>query len=184
MDACPVCETPRPPGALECPTCGRIFEKAAEAALAELRLPDLEPTMVADPGLLAPQETVPGLETTALELGAAVAAVEPVPDLEATAAAPVAVGVVERPADLEPTAQAPAEPKSQLGESRCRYCGNSGQPAGLFCDRCGMRLPRLREEPTAAAGAPVPEGVACRACGCRRFVEGRRADCGLGPQAG
>ncbi|MHB1845108.1 MAG: hypothetical protein ACYCWW_09775 [Deltaproteobacteria bacterium] len=178
-NACPVCEAPRAQGVLECANCGRLFEAAAEAAVAAARLPELEPTLLAEPGLAVSPEAVQGLEATSLDDGAPALAPEPFLELEATASAPVAlVGGDATPA-REPTAQAVQEPRTIPGELRCRYCGTVGQRQGLFCDRCGMRLPKLRDAEEAAAARPAAEAPAsCRACGCRRFAEGRCVDCG------
>ena len=44
----------------------------------------------------------------------------------------------------------------------CRYCRNV-QATGLFCDRCGMLLPRPLA-PTAAVAAPRVERVSCPRC--------------------
>ena len=52
----------------------------------------------------------------------------------------------------------------------CRYCRNV-QSSGLFCDRCGMRLPwapRAAAAAPASGGAVDPEGRSvCKQCGER-----------------
>ena len=182
MAACPVCETPIPPGALECATCGHIFQVAAVNA-SIVALPELEPTRARD--LDVPIEATPGLEPTNFEAAPAPPAAA-MPDLETTATGPVQVAVEATP-DLQPTRMAEDELPSALPTAiRCRYCGNEGQVEGLFCDRCGMRLPRMGEtevEPEAGE-APLPEGAKCRNCGWRGFANGRCTECGaLQPSA-
>src|SRR5271167_3278305 len=102
MAVCPVCETPRSPGALECPICGHVFSEAAvNASVAPLA--DFEPTLVSVGEVKS--EVDPDLEPTAIARIGAVAA-EAFPDLEATAMQPVAAPAPEIMPDLERTAQA------------------------------------------------------------------------------
>jgi hypothetical protein len=175
MELCPVCETPQPPGTLECPTCGR--ERPAPPGVdAFPKLAELEPTL-ADPSLAVTVETVDGLEPSAQPIGEV--PVERVPDLEGHMQAPVAAEGLEPMPDLEPTlAEEVPAIAATPGPLRCRYCGAEGQQRGLFCDRCGMRLAR----PVVSLD-PVPvveegEGRSCRACGARRFAHGLCIDCG------
>ncbi|MHB8418645.1 MAG: hypothetical protein ACYDCL_11245 [Myxococcales bacterium] len=183
MEPCPVCETPHPPGALECVTCGRVFAAAA-AAIAAARLPELEPTALVTAAVAVPPELVPGLEVTSLGDAAAVPlAPQVVPGLETTMLpAPASAVAVESLPDLERTVQDPVggpSPRVVI----CRGCGATGQAQGLYCDRCGMRLSRPPPEDllTPVEGEPLEEGAAtqCRACGARRIVNGICADCGV-----
>ena len=175
MTACPVCETPIPPAALECATCGHIFHHAAvDASIAPLA--ELEPTSAKD--LDVPVEATPGLEATAFE-GVPNPAAEVIADLETTATGAVQVGFDATP-DLEPTRISEDDlPTAVPTVIRCRYCGTEGQAQGLFCDRCGMRLPRLGDAVAEEEGdAPVPEGTKCRVCSGRMFAAGRCTECG------
>jgi hypothetical protein len=164
------------PQMLECPTCGHVFSEAAvEASVAPLV--DLEPTLVSVGDVRT--EVDPDLEPTAAR-GVGAVALEAFPDLEPTVGA-----AVKAPAEmmdgLEPTAVAePDLPTEEADHVRCRYCGNEGQAEGLFCDRCGMRLPREAAVATASVAASPFEGRACRACGGRDFSEqGKCRDCGV-----
>ena len=175
MESCPVCETPHPPAALECAVCGRIFA-AAEVAIAAAALPELEPTLLAS-SAVGPIESLAELEATSFEGAPPPSPADRLMELEPTQLASGPDLPSEPPVDLEPTAQVPLDAPTAQGELRCRACGAVGQAKGLFCDACGMRLPRLRDEPSAApAGASA--GAACRACGARRFLVGLCADCG------
>jgi hypothetical protein len=174
MAACPVCETPRAPGALECPTCGHVFSEAAVNA-SITPLGDLEPTLVSV-GEVASQMD-PDLEPTTVAAVGAVAT-EAFPDLETTLAPKAPAVAAEVMLDLEPTAQ-PDEnlPTAAAEPLRCRYCGHEGQTEGRFCDRCGMRRPSGR---AGTDPAPIIEvAQACRMCGGHDFSPaGRCLDCG------
>jgi hypothetical protein len=175
MASCPVCETPRAPGALECPTCGHVFSEAAVNA-SVTPLPDFEPTLLSVGEVRS--EVDPDLEPTAIASVGAVT-LEAFPDLEATAMPPVEAADELMP-DLERTAQVDEDLPTESSEViRCRYCGNEGQTEGGFCDRCGMRLPRGATVAAAEAGSLYP-GRVCRSCGSRDFSPtGRCMDCGV-----
>ena len=112
---------------------------------------------------------------------AVVTPVEVVEGLEPTRMEPVE-GVAEAVEDLLPTALEglPVPDAARAGALACRYCGEPAGP-GLFCERCGMRLPRLSaggEAPPVGDGeglvprcrncsVPVP-GSSCPSCGARR----------------
>jgi hypothetical protein len=161
---------------LECPTCGHVFSQAAvEASVTPLA--DFEPTLVSVGAVRT--EVDPDLEPTAIGKVGAVA-LEAFPDLEATVIDPVRAAAGEVMPGLEPTAVADQDlPTEESHLIRCRYCGNEGQAEGLFCDRCGMRLPR--EGLAAIVAAPsATAGKKCRACGSRDFSpEGKCMDCGV-----
>jgi hypothetical protein len=168
METCPVCDAPHAPGALECANCGRVFFAAADAAVAEARLPELETTALAAPGMAVPADAVPGLEVTSFaEVSARPApAGEAVVGLETTASSPVGAVAVE-PSGWEVS---------------CPNCGATGQARGLYCNACGTRLSRPPDEDD----IPMIEGVAldedapkrCKACGAMRVRDGLCLDCG------
>jgi hypothetical protein len=160
---------------LECPTCGHVFSEAAvEASVTPLA--DFEPTLMSVGEVRA--EVDPDLEPTAMGAVGAIAP-EAFPDLEATVMAPVNASAVAMP-DLEPTALGEEDlPTEETENVRCRYCGNEGQAQGLFCDRCGMRLPRATAV-VAPAAPTITAGRTCRICGGRDFSpEGKCMDCGV-----
>ncbi len=186
MEPCPVCDTPHAQGALECATCGRVFFAAADRAVAEARLPELEPTALVASKIAVPPEVVPGLEVTSFAELSAVAAPggEAVPGLETTGLpAPVGAVAIDIPPDLERTVQEPVGGDASGWEVVCQNCGATGQAAGIYCDQCGTRLSR----PPDPDDIPMVIGVAldedgptmCKACGARRIVEGRCLDCGV-----
>jgi hypothetical protein len=175
MPSCPLCETLRTPQMLECPTCGHVFSEAAvEASVTPLA--DFEPTLMSVGDVQSVID--PDLEPTAIDAVGAVP-LEAFPDLEATVIDPVNA-TAEVMSDLEPTAVTDEDlPTEENERVRCRYCANEGQAQGLFCDRCGMRLPR--EGVMKAAPPPLASaGRTCRACGSRDFSpEGKCMDCGV-----
>lgn len=175
MELCPICETPRPPGALECPTCGREWPPPPGVD-AFPTLPELEPTLL-DPKIAVPVETVEGLEPSAVALGDV--PVETFPELEQHMAGPVPDATLETLSDLEPTLaeDVPVETGSPKPPT-CRYCGTVGQARGLFCDRCGMRLSRPDGAPGETFQEADTSGRSCPACGARRFARGLCVDCG------
>jgi ribosomal protein L40E len=171
MSVCPVCEAPFDARALECKTCGHIFQPAAvEASIVPLA--DLEITRM--PAAQVVAEETPDLEQTRFQ------AVDVRPEaaiegLEATAVGSVEVGLDLTP-DLEPTRLAEEELPSALpSQVRCRYCGSTGQKEGLFCDGCGMRLPRLVAE---RPGEVTTAAVVCTSCGGESFAGGMCLRCG------
>ncbi len=181
MEPCPVCEAPHPPGALECAVCGKVFAAGHAAAVAGT-LDGLEPTRHVPPADTA-LEAVPGLETTSLATPAlaAVPAVS-LPDLETTQLPdPAGAVAVAPPPDFEQTLLDPTGGPTVFGPVMCRGCGAVGQEEGLFCNRCGRRLPRVQLQLAEAqllddgASSDVP----CRSCGARHIVHGICVDCGV-----
>ncbi len=184
METCPVCDTPHAHGALECATCGRVFFAAADLAVAAARLPELETTQLAAPGLAVPAEVVPGLEVTSFSDISARAAPpgDAVAGLETTGlSTPVGAVAVELDPDLERTVAEPVGEPSGW-EVACPNCGAVGQARGLYCDKCGTRLQR----PADGEDLPMASGVAldddgpkmCKACGAMRIRNGLCMDCG------
>jgi len=125
-----------------------------------------------------------GLESTQLPPDGLGLAIEPALGLEPTAASPVpevpgdpllgweATQALQAPdvgagglVDLDSGRAAPAGAAAVAPTvATCRYCRNV-QASGLFCDRCGMRLPWA--VPAAAETAGPGEVRACRQCGER-----------------
>jgi ribosomal protein L32 len=81
-----------------------------------------------------------------------------VPDIETTRTAPIGAVNVEAVPELDTgrVADDGVRTAAPTGAVVCRYCRNV-QAEGMVCDRCGMRLPRVR--PTAAATAAKGAGV-------------------------
>lgn len=177
MIICPVCEHPQAQGE-ECDQCGKRLVRPRPTAAAVLPLPELELTPHAG--------------------GKAPVAVEQVAELAATRVAPVPAVPAERVPDLEPTRSAPAgnvvnaslleletgreqddgvRTAVSTGAATCRYCRNV-QAEGLVCEKCGMRLPRLR--PAFAAPREEAEGAwgRCPRCHTRGRTGRACTDCG------
>jgi hypothetical protein len=156
MRPCPVCESPVSGWA--CEVCGKELGGVPGAAVPVAPLEGLELTEL--PGL--PPERLafapaPDLEPTLL---AAVPEIpgDPIPGWEPTEPS----GGPDMPAGGLPEVDLGREtqhdaPTVVPAAATCRYCRNV-QATGLFCDRCGMRLPRPLA-PTAAVAAPRVERV-------------------------
>ncbi|HXX29608.1 MAG TPA: hypothetical protein VEJ89_02700 [Myxococcaceae bacterium] len=178
MRVCPVCESPV--AAWECEVCGHLLGRPPEREGPVGPMPDLEvhPSPVPLP------------------------AVPPLSELEPTRLAPVPTLQAPRDADWEPGAAQPTpevragglpdldsgrEPPSAertpvpAGPITCRYCRNV-QAVGMFCDRCGMHLPRALGPEAAtvesAAEDPAEELVRCGRCGERTYPGARCGSCG------
>jgi hypothetical protein len=163
MRPCPVCESPV--SGWTCEVCGKELGTppasaapgAALEGLAGLELTEL-------PGLPARGErfeSAPDLEPT---LRAAVPEVrgDPLLGLEATESTGpdiAAGGLPDVDLGRETAVEAPTVVPAA---ATCRYCRNV-QRSGLFCDRCGMRLPWPVPASDPVVAAPV-ERVACPRC--------------------
>ena len=122
MIRCPLCETVQPPSP-ECTVCGKRFTSAPAGGDAPAgTLADMSPTRLPELPQV-PVIPIDGLERTAL---------------------------MDAPARTPPPATARAAP-APTGPIPCRYCQHV-QATGLLCDRCGMRLPRIKS-------AVAPEGA-------------------------
>ncbi len=167
MRPCPVCEAPVI--GWICEVCGKQVGPSPASAVT-VPLEGLESTQLPPDGL--------GLD------------IEPAPDLELTATGPVpevpgapllgwemthaGLGPDVRAGglpDLDPGRAAPEGPPTVAPSVlTCRYCRNV-QASGLFCDRCGMRLPWAA--PASAVTAEVADATArrvCKRCGERSPV--------------
>jgi hypothetical protein len=171
MDACPVCETPHDPAALECAICGHIFRPAAVDA-SIVPLPDLETTLAATSSIAV--ETTPGLEPTRFEAAGPLAAGPPLEGLEPTLA-PSSPVVSEATPGLEPTRLAEEDlPSIFPADVTCSNCGEPGAEEQAFCNRCGMQLPRTRRVVAETTSVPT-----CTSCGETSFVGGVCRRCGV-----
>lgn len=165
MRPCPVCEAPVT--GWQCEVCGKQVGPSPASANLTASLDGLEPTQLPTEVLGLPIETAPGLEPTATSPVPEIPG-EPLLGWEVTHSAPAPeVGAGGLP-DLDTGRAAPEGPPSVAPSVvTCRYCRNV-QGSGLFCDRCGMRLPWATS--AAAAGAPradETELLVCKRCGER-----------------
>jgi hypothetical protein len=163
MRPCPVCESPV--SGWTCEVCGKELDTPPASAALGAALQALEGLELTElPGLPARGERVesaPDLEPT---LRAAVPEVrgDPLLGLEPTESSGpdiAAGGLPDVDLGRETAVQAPTVVPAA---ATCRYCRNV-QTSGLFCDRCGMRLPRPVPASEPEAAAPV-ERVACPRC--------------------
>lgn len=171
MRPCPVCEAPVTGWA--CEVCGKQVGPSPAAANLTAPLEGLEPTQLPVDGLGLAIEPAPGLEPTATSAVPEVPG-EPLLGWEATHAV-IAPDV--RPGglpDLDPGRAAPEGPPAVApAVATCRYCRNV-QASGLFCDRCGMRLPWAPAPSPGVAAAGSTERRVCKRCGERSPPEMER----------
>ena len=175
MIICPVCEHQQPPAA-ECAVCGRLLAARPAVDATPQRMPELEGTRY--PRVPVAPASLPELESTRLPAAAAAPAA-PLPDLEPSRAGVGDVSVAPMPEmDTGRFVDASERTPPPTGALTCRYCRNV-QATGLFCDRCGMRLPRYQAAaPVAgnvraedapmvphACGAITRAGMPCGSCG-------------------
>lgn len=163
MRPCPVCEAPVT--GWMCEVCGKQVGPSPGASSLMAPLEGLESTQLPLDGLAPPTETTPGLEPTLASPVPDVPA-EPLPDWEATrsgGAPEMAAGGMDELDRGRATSEGP--PATVPPVATCRYCRNV-QASGLFCDRCGMRLPWVVR---AAASVTVQSTDlrVCKRCGER-----------------
>jgi hypothetical protein len=157
MIICPVCEHQQAQGD-ECDNCGKKLQvPKVAAAVAVPTLPELEQTHHAGGRVAVDAPIIPELDQTRQQAGPDLPP-QVVQDMETTRAAPIDKVSVEALPDLDTgrAADDGVRTAAPSGAVVCRYCRNV-QAEGAVCDRCGMRLPRVR--PTAAA-APGAKGAA------------------------
>ncbi|HYI00051.1 hypothetical protein [Hyalangium sp.] len=152
MIICPVCEHPQAQGD-ECDNCGKKLQVAKiAAAVAVPTLAELEQTHHMGGRVAVDAPVMAELDHTRQQAGPDLPA-QSVQDLEVTRMAPVDKVSVEAVPELD-TGRAVDDgvrTAAPTGAVVCRYCRNV-QAEGMVCDKCGMRLPRVR--PTAAAKGP------------------------------
>jgi hypothetical protein len=179
---CPVCEHQQPFG-VECEVCGKDLGDLGDLGpppAAASALEGLEVTIPAPVGEVA-VERVGELEATSLPSSQGPVAVERVPELDMGRADAIGAVAVERIADLS-VDRAPDDgvrTAAPTGAVTCRYCRNV-QAAGLICNTCGMRLPKVVAPPPAPTAKPVHArgDVRCRACGAPATPGERCSECG------
>lgn len=185
MVACPVCEHQQAFG-IECEVCGKDLGDLGELGpppAAEVKLEGLEVTVPDRVGEVA-IDRVGDLEVTSFTVQGPVA-VEAVPDLDIGRANDVGAVPVERMADMaeDRAADDGVRTAAPTGAVTCRYCRNV-QAAGLICNTCGMRLPKVAAPPPVPAGATGPKvtysrgDVRCKACGAPAIPGERCSECG------
>ena len=165
MIICPMCEHQQAQG-IECEVCGKKLAAAPPLVVQVAPVADL------DTGRSAPVGAVAVAPVTDLDTGRSApvgaVAVAPVTDMDTGRSAPVGNIVVSKVTDRD----AGRDPDDGVrtaaptGPAICRYC-RVAQETGLVCDRCGMRLTRMRTPPpvTASAGlVPSGEWTKCSKC--------------------
>jgi hypothetical protein len=159
---CPVCEAPVT--GWQCEVCGKQVGPSPATANLSAPLEGLEATQLPSEVLGLAIEPPPGLEPTATEAVPEIPG-EPLVGWEMTHAAggpDVGAGGL---ADMDSGRAAPEGPPAVAPTVvTCRYCRNV-QSTGVFCDRCGMRLPWARPAQVAAPTQDSTELRVCTRCG-------------------
>ncbi|WP_434390336.1 hypothetical protein [Melittangium boletus] len=176
MIICPICEHQQAQGT-ECDVCGKKLVAAAPVAVAVAPMPDMETTHVAGGRAPVAVSAIADLELTRQQAVGAVA-VQPVSDLDTGRSAPVG-NIVSSPVDDMDTGRALSDghrTAAPTGPAICRYC-RTPQESGLVCDRCGMRLIKMRTPPPAQAQgeALVPSGEWTKCTKCHTNARAGRA---------
>ncbi|WP_224249917.1 class I tRNA ligase family protein [Hyalangium gracile] len=168
MIICPVCEHQQAQGD-ECDNCGKKLQvPKVAAAVAVPTLPELEQTHHAGGRVAVDAPTLPELAHTRQEAGPDLPP-QVVPDMETTRTAPIDKVAVEAVPELDTgrAADDGVRTAAPSGAAVCRYCRNV-QAEGMVCDRCGMRLPRVKPAagaaPAGAKGAANAEDVTWLPC--------------------
>jgi len=149
MIICPMCEHQQAQG-IECEVCGKKLSVAAPVAVAVVPLPEMELTQLPGGRAPVPVAAIADLELTRQQAVGAVA-VQPVSDLDTGRSAPVG-NIVSAPVQDLDSGRALSDghrTAAPTGPAICRYC-RTPQESGLVCDRCGMRLIKLRTPPPQA----------------------------------
>jgi len=168
---CPVCEAPVT--GWQCEVCGKQVGPSPATANLSAPLEGFEATLLQSEVLGLAVEPTPGMEPTATDavpeipgeplLGWEVTRAADGPDVRAGGLPEMDTG---RAAPEGPPAVAPTV-------VTCRYCRNV-QSSGVFCDRCGMRLPWARPAAVAAPAQDTTERQVCKRCGERSPVSMER----------
>ncbi|QRK05865.1 hypothetical protein JQX13_37870 [Archangium violaceum] len=165
MIICPVCEHQQAQGT-ECEVCGKKLTAVGPVAVAVAPLAELEQTQIAGGRAPVPVAAIPDLELTARQAVRDIA-VQPVPELD-TGRSTSPGNVVVAPVQDMDTGRAASDgyrTAAPTGPVVCRYCRNV-QERGAVCDRCGMRLPKVRlAQPEVASKLPqAGERTTCTKC--------------------
>jgi hypothetical protein len=162
-----VCEHQQAQG-IECEVCGKKLAAVAPVAVAVAPLAELERTQLAGGRAPVAAASIPDLELTRQQSVRDVA-VQPVPELD-TGRSAAAGNVLVAPMPDMDTGRAVSDgtrTAAPMGPVLCRYCRNV-QESGAVCDRCGMRLPKVRvERPAGSVSAKAPqagERTSCPRC--------------------
>jgi hypothetical protein len=150
--------------------CGKQVGTSPAATNLSAPLEGMEPTLLPTEVLGLPIEIPPGLEPTSTAPVPEIPG-EPLLGWELTnVGAGPDIGAGGLP-DMDTGRAAPeGPPVAAPSVVTCRYCRNV-QASGLFCDRCGMRLPwavpAAAAMPASAAAANAEERRTCKRCGER-----------------
>jgi len=148
--------------------CGKQVGTSPAATNLSAPLEGMEPTLLPTEVLGLPIEIPPGLEPTSTAPVPEVPG-EPLLGWELTnVGAGPDIGAGGLP-DMDTGRAAPeGPPVAPPSVVTCRYCRNV-QASGLFCDRCGMRLPWAvpAAAATPASSAAAEERLTCKRCGER-----------------
>ncbi len=179
MIVCPVCEHSQVQGSV-CDNCGKQLRAVVTDEPLVARLAELEVTPHAGGQVAVPVERVADLELTQVRSGPDLPA-QSLPELDRHQIAQVGAVQVERVAELDLGREQDDGVRTQapVGAVTCRYC-RTVQASGLFCDSCGMRLPKVDRAAAAAAAARASDATAFVICGCgAKAVPGSRCgSCG------
>ena len=153
MIICPVCEHTQAQGD-ECENCGKKLQvpKAAAAAVVAT-LPELEQTQHLGGRVAVEAPILAELDHTRQQAGPDLPP-QVVQDMENTRAAPIDKVSVEAVPEME-TGRAVDDgvrTAAPTGPVTCRYCRNV-QAEGMVCDKCGMRLSRVKPAAVTGKGA-------------------------------
>lgn len=179
MIVCPVCEHPQAQGT-SCDNCGKQLVAAQPVAVVAAPMAELELTQHADGAPAIPVQTMADLEVTRLRTGPDLPA-QAFAELERHQTAPVAALPLEAVPELDRGREQDdgVRTAAPVGAVPCRYCRHV-QASGLFCDSCGMRLPKVPAPAASAKGAAASDGPLLVICGCgaKAFPGTRCGSCG------
>ncbi|WNG46814.1 hypothetical protein F0U60_23845 [Archangium minus] len=163
MIICPVCEHQQAQGT-ECEVCGKKLTAVAPVVVAVAPLAELEQTQLAGGRAPVPVAAIPDLELTARQAVRDIV-VQPVPELDTGRSASAGNVLVAPIQDID-TGRAASDgyrTAAPTGPIVCRYCRNV-QESGAVCDRCGMRLPKVRLTQPEATASALPQAGARTTC--------------------
>ena len=178
MVTCPVCEHTQAQGG-ECENCGKLLGAARVVEVPVARMAELEMTAVAARNIPVQVAPLEELELTRQRAGPDLPA-QNLAELERTASASVGPVAVEKVPEMDLGRVEDDGVRTALpaGQVVCRYC-RSVQVEGLLCERCGMRLPRVRPAPAAVVPAGEEQETRCLECGSRAHVGQLCGNCGV-----
>ena len=179
MPTCPLCEHVQENGEV-CEVCGRQLVEVTAPTVNAAPMAGLEQTRWEEP-FPEDADPIPDLELTMRPAAGAVPET-PMADIEATSLPGIGGEVAPETLDGMDLGRAADDGERvplNLGAVTCRYCKNV-QAEGAFCERCGMRLDRMRAPPQAAAAAASGDALTrCRRCGEKVLLGARCGACGM-----